>query len=428
MTGLPIVPGLSRRHLLMSASAALATLGAPRALRAQATPHVVVVGGGFAGATCAKYLKLWGGDALRVTLIDPRRSHVSCVMSNLVLTRELSLGDLSFDLTALEAYGVEVVRNKVTGVDPDARTVALKSGDAISYDRLVLSGGVSFRRVDGWDPKKMPHAWIAGGQTRILRDQLEAMPAGGHFILTIPLSPYRCPPGPYERACTVAALMRARGGGGRVTVLDANPDIQAERATFNRAFFDLYSDIIDYRTNVILDGVDSDTGAVYTLAEAFQGDVVNILPTHRASGLVRKAGLVPKGSNWAPVDPLSYESTLDGFENVHVIGDSQGTGQPKSGHMANAQAKICADAILRLLNDEPIDTPERMASVTTNSACFSPITLDEASWLTAAFAYDVETDQMRLVQGSLAEARSWSRGNFRDMYDWADNLWADTFK
>jgi hypothetical protein len=160
---------------------------------------------------------------------------------------------------------------------------------------------------------------------------------------------------------------------------------------------------------------------------SFGGDLLNIIPTHQASALVRDAGLVPAGSDWAPVDPLSYASTEPGFEDVHVIGDSQGTGQPKSGHMANAQAKVCADAIIRMLNGEAIDTPERMANVTTNSACFSPITGSEAGWLTAAFYYDTTTGNMTLRQGSLAESGGWSGDSYRKMFVWANNLWADTF-
>ncbi len=348
-------------------------------------------------------------------------------MSNLILNRSLGLKDLKFPLSGLERYGVTLVRGSVNGVDPEAMTVELKGGTTIGYDKLVLSGGISFVNPEGWSAKTAPHAWIAGGQTTLLRKKIEAMPAGGTFIMTIPPSPYRCPPGPYERACTVAEILSSNPGA-RVVILDANPGIQASKVTFTKAFSQLYAGIIDYRTNVAVTAVDADAGEVHTSSGTFRGDVLNIIPTQRASGLVRRAKAVPKGGRWAPVDPLSYASTLAGFEDIHIIGDSQGTGQPKSGHMANAQAKVCADAIVRMLRGEAVDSQMRLNAVTTNSACFSPITGDAASWLTAAYAYDISTGQMKLVPGSLAEAGGWSRGNYREMFDWSNNLWTDTFK
>lgn len=254
------------------------------------------------------------------------------------------------------------------------------------------------------------------------------MPGNGVFVMTIPPAPYRCPPGPYERACTAAAILKARGGRGKVIVLDANPDIQAEKATFSKAFSTIYKDIVSYRPGVTVKSVNAATREVVTSAGRISGDVLNIIPPQRASALVRKSGVVPSGSDWAPVDPISYESTLSGFSGVHVIGDSQGTKQPKSGHMANAQAKVCADAIVRLFNGEAINSADRLANIVTNSACYSPITASEASWLTAVFGYDVATGQMVLRPNSLAEAGSWSAGNYRQMFSWAKNLWADSFK
>lgn len=420
-------PKKSRRDVLMGATAGVVALAAPARVGAAGPSHIVVAGGGFAGATAAKYLRLWGDPSIRVTLIDPKANHTSCVMSNLVLNRELTLKDLKFKLATLMTYGVNVVRDKVVKVDHDAMTVELKSGATVEYDKLVLSGGISFIRPDGWNTLTAPHAWIAGSQTVRLRKKIEEMPADGTFILTIPPSPYRCPPGPYERACTVADMLQSNPKA-RVLVLDANPGIQASKSTFTKAFGGLYRDIIEYRTNVAVDAVSDDGRAVHTSAGTFTGDVINIIPTHRASALVRRAGLVPDGDRWAPVDPLSYASVLPGFEDIHVIGDSQGTSQPKSGHMANAQAKVCADAILRQLNGEAIDDIARTRAVTTNSACYSPITSNESSWLTAVFAYDETTGQMKVVPGSLAEAGGWNRENFRDMFDWSNNLWTDTFK
>jgi hypothetical protein len=291
----------------------------------------------------------------------------------------------------------------------------------------VLAPGIGFHHIPGWDKQKAPHAWIAGGQTTLLKNQIQAMPDNGTFVMTVPKSPYRCPPGPYERACLVADyLIRTKGQYSKVIVLDANAGIQAEKETFSHAFNSLYINNIEYHTDVELEAVDADQRVAITSKGNFQSDVLNVIGNQRSPGLIHQSGLTD-GGDWAPVDPLSYASTLAGFERVHVIGDSQATNQPKSGHMANAEAKVCADAIIRQINGEPLDSPERMASITTNSACFSPITNTKASWLTAGFAYDPASGQMKLVPDSLGEAENWSRGSYRDMFTWADNIFADTF-
>lgn len=423
---------LTRRTLLQMIPATAAISMAPR-LKAGLPHRVVVVGGGFAGATAAKYLSMWSAGALDVTLVEPRAGHVSCVMSNLVLNGRLKTADLTFDYQKLAARpGLQVRRDRVVQIKPAAREIQLKSGDWLAYDSLVLAPGIRFDKVPGLEPDKVPHAWIAGGQTNLLRRQIRDMPAGGTFVMTIPRSPYRCPPGPYERACLVADILRKRGGSPKVIVLDANGGIQAERDTFSRAFNGIYRDIIDYRADVQLDGVDSDGRYAYISKAgielpAVRGDVLNVIPRHGAPQLLVKSGLTvnTSGAQWAPVDPATYESTL--AEGVYVIGDSQATGQPKSGHMANSQAKICADAIVRRAYDLPVDSAERLDNITTNSACFSPITATEASWLTAVFRYNRDTGTMGLVPGSLGEAHRWNSENFEQMFSWSENLFADTF-
>ncbi|PLW67685.1 FAD-dependent oxidoreductase [Pseudohalioglobus lutimaris] len=416
---------INRRNFIKATSLAAAASSAPGILRAQSgSARVVVVGGGFGGATAAKYLKHWGGDKVDVTLIDPRARHTSCVMSNLVLNGELPLKDLRFgygDLTS--KYGVQVIKDSVKRIDPTARELTLKQQVPVNYDVLVLAAGISFKKPRGWIANKNPHAWIAGGQTRLLKDQLQAMPAGGTFVMTIPRSPYRCPPGPYERACLVADMLQSNGGG-RVVVLDANEGIQAEEETFSRAFDQLYGNVVEYSAGVELGVVDSNANVVETSLGDFSGDVINIIPTQRAGGLVRNNGLTD-GGFWAPVDVTTYESTLAGFEDIHIIGDAQGSGQPKSAHMANAQAKICADAILRKLASQPTDHAERLQNITTNSACYSPITRDTASWLTAVFQYDMDKGAMALAH--IAEAGEWTRDNYSEMFDWANNLFADVW-
>jgi sulfide dehydrogenase [flavocytochrome c] flavoprotein subunit len=239
--------------------------------------------------------------------------------------------------------------------------------------------------------------------------------------MTVPPSLYRCPPGPYERACAVADFVSRHKPGSRVVLLDANADITAARNTFSTAFSGVYKDIIDYRTGVQVQGVDSDARVVTTSAGEFAADVLNIIPAQRAPQLIIDAALANAGGGkWAGVDPLSYQSTA--VANVHVIGDAQGTAQPKAGHIANAEAKVCADAVIRLLEGSaPLASPK------TNSACYTPITSGTASFLTGAFRYDAASGSMQAIPESMGEASAPSSRYYREMFDWADNLFADTF-
>jgi hypothetical protein len=421
---------LNRRSFLKAAGATAAMASAPTIAKAATSPHVVVIGGGFGGATLAKYLRMWSGYSFNVTLIDANAGHVSCVMSNLVLNNRTDLSKLRMRYWNLTSkFGVNVVTAKVVEINNRSQQVTLDTGDKLDYDRLALATGIGFKDIPGIDYDITPHAWIAGPQTSLLANQIQSMKTDSTFVMTIPKSPYRCPPGPYERACVVADIFVRNGitspDKPRVVVLDANADIQAEKHTFETAFSTLYRNIIDYVPNASVQSVDSATKTVHTSAGDFQGDVVNIIPEQQATSLVIDAGLTDTYRRWAPVDPLTYESTEYGFEGVHVIGDSQGTKQPKSAHMANSQAKICADAIIRSLSGLPTDTDERMDNVTTNSACYSPVSYDEASWLTANFYYDKYAGVMKLRH--IGEADTWSRESYREMHAWADNLFYDSF-
>ena len=425
----------SRRRFMRGLAGAAAVALAPAIVRAQAIPQVVVVGGGFAGATAAKYLRMWSNNGVGVTLIEPNPAHVSCVMSNLVLNNSLPMSALTLNYDVLRTrFGINIVADAVLGIDGANRRLQLRSGNSMAYDRLIVAPGIAFGSVSGWSAARAPHAWIAGSQTSLLRTRLQAVPVSGRFIMTIPKSPYRCPPGPYERACLVADFLGRRNGiiGGRpkgappkVIVLDANEFIQAERATFTRAFTTIYRDIVQYYPNATLKAVDPLGKSVSTTAGDFAGDLVNIIPPQRAPALLTGSGLTA-GGLWAPVNPISYESGVPGFAGVHIIGDAQATRQPKSAHMANSQAKVCADAVLRMLAGQATDGTERLRNLTTNSACYSPITNRQASWLTAVYAYNAATGSMDV--SSLAESERWSSGQYEDMFGWSQNLWADSFR
>jgi NADPH-dependent 2,4-dienoyl-CoA reductase/sulfur reductase-like enzyme len=416
----------NRRTFLqfLGASAALAAF--PASLKAQpGVPRVVVVGGGFGGATVAKYLKHWGGGGVHVTLVDKAPAHVSCILSNLVLTNARNLASLTFDFdTLVNTYGVEFVQAEAVGINDAGNRLELGTGASLPFDRLALAPGVGFDDVPGLEFDKVPHAWIAGPQTTLLRNQLAAFPRRGSFVITVPPAPYRCPPGPYERACLLADYLRLRRLRPKVIVLDANPFPVAERHTFETAFSTTYAGIIEYHPNVTLDSVDSDRRIAYVteggIGTSYDADVLNVIPPNKAGPLAFAAGVVPAGGRFAPVNPLSYASIVP---NVHVLGDSQNQGV-KSGHIANSESKICADALLRFFAGEAPD-PEPV----TNSACYSTISTRTASWLTAVFAYNgtAVPPAMQAVGASLGESDKPSSDNFQDMFDWAAGLFADTF-
>lgn len=415
---------MNRRQFIkfLGAASAVSALSATKGIGAATTaPRVVVIGGGFAGATAAKYLKLWGGN-IDVTLVDANAAHTACILSNLVLTNALSMSRITLGYDNLRnRHGVRVLQGRALAVDPVGRQVQLADGTRLPYDRLVLAPGIDFLPIPGWDANRVPHAWQAGPQTTLLKNQLAAMPARGSFVLTVPKAPYRCPPGPYERACIVADYLKRTKPGSRVIVLDANAQIIAEPHNFGRAFNEIHKGVIEYYPNAAVTGVDSSTRTVHTTLGSFSASVLNVLPNMQAGRVVRAAGLaVDATGRWAPVDVLSYASTA--YSDIHVIGDSQASGQPKSGHMANAQAKICADAIVRAFAGlAPNPAP------TTNSACYSPITAKTASWLTAAYQYDPATRSMKVVGDAFGEADEIDGDNYEAMFKWANSLFGDAF-
>lgn len=412
----------SRRNFLKALGGATALASFPTILNAATSgPRVIVVGGGFAGATAAKYLKHWSPE-LNVTLIEPKAKYQSPIMSNLVLNGQLSLDQITFSYDTLaQKYGVNVVTDWVSDVDGVAQKVTLGSGDVLEYDRLILAPGITFNPVEGHDLNKVPHAWQSGEQVTMLQQQLEVMPAGGTFVMSIPPKPYRCPPGPYERACVVADYLKKNNPGSKVIVLDGNEDILVEKEIFGHAFDVTYAGIVEYHTEVVITGVDSDELIVSTESMTdIKSDVLNIIPEQSAGAIIKSAGLINVSDRWAGVNPLSYESTA--VNNIHVIGDSQGTGQPKAGHIANAEAKVCADAVIRLLNNGlPYEAPM------TNSACYSPVSADTATWLTAVYSYDSATESMQKVAGSGGSAPEASKNNYEEMFVWSNSLFGDVF-
>ncbi len=410
--------------------------------------NIVVIGGGMAGVTAAKYLRLWGGVDINVTLVEPSAMYTSNIMSNLVLNGSRTINSLAYGYTSVAAkYGVVVKQAWVQSVDTAGKSVTLSNGSTLPYDRLIVAPGIEFMNAFGLTQSdyesKTPHAWRAGPQTELLRQQLAAIPLDGTFVMTIPKAPYRCPPGPYERACLVADFLKThKGAASKVVVLDENASIQAEVHSFTEAFTHIHNGVIDYRPGVTNIQIDPDTKAVsfkdaQGLPVTILANVVNPIPPQRAAGSdggwLAQTGLnnsvsngVPDG-RWCVVDVLSYESTA--VKDVHVIGDAASCGLPKAGHVANQEAKICADAIIRTLGGQQPDS-----APVANSACYSPITATTASWLTAVYQYDAVNKKMALAANggvttgaTATEAGAIDTENFRDMNTWFNTLMSDSY-
>jgi NADPH-dependent 2,4-dienoyl-CoA reductase/sulfur reductase-like enzyme len=388
----------------------------------------------MAGTTAAKFLRLWGGTGMDVTLVEPNATYYSNIFSNMVLTGERTLSQLSFNYsTLISKYGVKVQPYSVKNIDPAGKKVILSNGTILSYDRIILAPGIDFEPLalsgTASNKAKIVHAWKAGSQTTSLQNQIKAMTKSDTYILTIPPKPYRCPPGPYERACVVADYLKRTKGGGKVIILDANPAIQAEPVNFNNAFNTTHKGIITYVPDAPVTAINADTMTVTTPKGSFKGKVINAIPTHKAGDLIVNSGLglanapgpnsVP--NKFAAVNVLTYESSA--IPGIHILGDSSATTQPKAGHIANAEAKVCAAAIIELFSYPDGSTVNQ--TPVTNSSCFTPITKTTASWLSVVYKY--QNGVMVATGNGVTESNGYNSENYEDMLKWFNNLMSDTF-
>jgi sulfide dehydrogenase [flavocytochrome c] flavoprotein subunit len=416
----------SRRRLIGAAGGlgALALAGcATGASGGPSIGRVVVVGGGFGGATAARYLKLWGGN-VDVTLVERNTSFVSCPISNLVLGGYREMADITRGYDGLKALGVKVVQGDVSAIDAAGKKVRLASGGELPYDRLVVSPGVDFMwdQVGGLqaavDGGRVLHSWKAGPQTLALRQQLQAMADGGVVAISIPKSPYRCPPGPYERACVIASYLKTAKPKSKLLVLDANPEVQSKKALFEKAFKELYAGTLEYRANAELKEV---AGNVAKLEfEDVKADVLNVIPPQRAADIARSAGLINVNNRWVGVNWLTMESTA--VPGVHVLGDATFPAalMPKSGHMANQHAKVAAAAIVQLLKGQPVNaTPVVM------NTCYSFVGARDVIHVASVHQYDAADKTFKTVPGSGGVSAAASQIEGRYALSWAQNIWSD---
>ena len=335
------------------------TSGSAGEIMAKTGRRVVVVGGGYGGTIAAKYVRMLD-SSIEVVMIERNKTYVSCPFSNYYiggLMNDLSPLTISYDKLAAN-HGIKMVYTEVTGVDPASKTVVTSAG-TLQYDRLIMSPGVDFRteEIEGYDantPSVIPHAWKAGEQTILLRKQLEAMADGGTVIISMPLTPYRCPPGPYERACLIANYLKQHKPKSKLVLLDANPDVVSKKPLFTKAWNDFYKDIFTYVPGKKVTKVDAAAKSLVVEGlEDHKGDVVNFIPPQRAGAIAVKAGLVGPDKNWCPVDATTFESTI--HKGIHVIGDASVAGaMPKSGYSANSEAKVCAQNVVNLMNGKEV--------------------------------------------------------------------------
>ena len=419
---------MNRRTFLKSSggAATVAAIGGCASVGGSG-PKVVVVGGGYGGATAAKYLKMWGPH-LNVTLVERNEEFISCPISNLVLGGSQTMKDItvSYD-TLAKKYGINVVRGEASAVDVEKKVVRMANGDSLPFDRVILSPGIDFlfEDIPGLNnaaaQQRVMHAWKAGPQTVALRKQLESMKDGGVVAISIPTAPYRCPPGPYERACQIANYFKTAKPRSKVLVLDANDDVTSKGPLFKKAWADRYAGIIDYRPKHTVVDVDAATNTLkFEFNDDVKAQVLNVLPAMRAGDIAVKSGLATANKRWCEVDFLTFESKA--AKNIHVLGDAIQIAalMPKSGHMANQHAKTCAAAVIALLGGQaPNPAPIY------NNTCYSFVSPDEVVHVASVHAYNAGAKTMTVVAGAggVSAAASPLEGAYA--FGWARNIWAD---
>ncbi|HET6757037.1 MAG TPA: FAD/NAD(P)-binding oxidoreductase [Burkholderiales bacterium] len=419
---------LTRREFIkfVSAGAAAASAyGCASVGGAKPIGKVVVIGGGYSGATAAKYIRLWAPN-VEVTMVERDSQFISCPLSNLVLGGSRTIESLTVGYGGLGKHGVKVVQDEVQNVDAAKKQVTLAKGGNLAYDRLIVAPGIDFiydlvpglKSVEAQE--KVLHAWKAGPQTVALRKQLEAMPDGGVYALWIQKAPYRCPPGPYERACQVAFYFKNHKPKSKVLILDANPEIVSKKGLFTKVWEERYKGIIEYRPNSELEDVDAKTLTAKLTFDSVKADVLNVVPPHGVGKIARQTGLITANDRWCGVDFLTYESSV--HKGIHVLGDAivAAPAMPKSGHMANQHAKVCAAAVTALLRGQPVN-----ASPMQNNTCYSFVTDKDVIHVASVHKYDAEKKTMVTVEGSggVSAAPNELEGTYAN--SWAQNIWND---
>jgi sulfide dehydrogenase [flavocytochrome c] flavoprotein subunit len=392
----------TRRNFVLSVGAlgaATSVLGWPVAGQAKTSGgRVVVIGGGFGGASCARYLRRLSSD-IDVTLVERDSKFMTCPFSNAVLGGLYDIDFITHRYDALrDKYGVKIVHDSAVDIDVDAKKVRLAAGSSLQYDRLVVSPGIDLRwgAIEGYDEAAsaiMPHAWKAGEQTMILRRQLEAMPDGGVVIIASPANPFRCPPGPYERASLIANYLKKNKPRSKILIFDAKPKF-SKQPLFEQGWQTLYPGMIEWISESeggAIDAVDVKAMTVNpTFGDPQKGDVINVIPPQKAGSIAEVAGLADE-NGWCPVDQHTFESRMQ--QDIHVIGDASiATPMPKSGFAASSQGKVCATAIVASLSGQEMPDPSYV------NTCYSLVGPDYG--ISVAAVYRLGDDGIAAVQGA----------------------------
>jgi sulfide dehydrogenase [flavocytochrome c] flavoprotein chain len=428
---------IQRRGFLQS-TAAISLLGLGACASTASIPSkakVVVIGGGYGGATAAKYVRMLSDYKIDVILIESNDAFISCPISNLVVGGSKQISDITSAYSGLSKnHGITVVKDMATAIDSNSKTVTLARGATIAYDKLVVSPGVELMMgsIEGLaqaqSSGQILQAWKAGAETVALRKQLQDMPDGGTFAITIPLAPYRCPPGPYERACQVAWYFKQAKPKSKVLILDGNPDVTSKGALFKKVWAEQYKGMIEYRADHKVTAVDAKTSTVkFEIQEDFKASVLNVLPSMRAGTIAQQAGLNNQANNrWCGVNYQSFESTA--AKDVHVLGDSIqiAPGMPKSGHMANSHAKVAAAAIVAQLSGWEINP----APMLTNT-CYSFVDDKNVVHVSSVHEYVAAEKTFKTVAGSGGVSAIDLKPEVTQLegiyaMNWAQNIWADT--
>ncbi|MGB5567721.1 MAG: FCSD flavin-binding domain-containing protein [Sedimenticolaceae bacterium] len=418
----------TRRKFLKVAggAAAVSTIGFPAIIGAAGSKKVVIVGGGVGGATTAKYIRM-ADPSIDVTLIEPNAEYYTCFMSNEVLSGHRTMDSIKVTYDGLRGHGVNVVHDTVTDIDAAGKKVMTAGGKSFEYDRCVVSPGISFEdNIEGYDAaamEKMPHAWKAGEQTVLLRKQLEAMPDGGVVAIAAPPNPFRCPPGPYERACQIAMYLQAKKPASKVLILDAK-DKFSKQGLFTQAFERHHAGMIEWipaEKGGKVTRVDAASNTLYVGDTAHKVAVANVIPAQKAAAIASKAGLTDD-KGWCPIDGRTFESTMQ--KGVHVIGDAAISGLPKSGYSANSEGKVCAAAVVDLLNGREPGDPSLV------NTCYSIVGPNDA--ISVAMVYALKEGKLDKVEGAggLTPKDSSPEMRAREVnyaYSWFDNIKKDSW-
>lgn len=422
---------MDRRHFIGHSAATLGLLvgfsGQARANLQKA--EILVIGGGYGGATAAKYLRLFSNNTAKVTLIEPNASFVSCPLSNLVIGGSRKLAELTSPYDNLsKRHGIKIIQDSVASIDPDKKTVKLVSGKTLPYDKVIVSPGVSLmmNSIEGLAQANKAgvtlQAWKAGAETVALHKQLASMRDGGTYALSIPEAPYRCPPGPYERACQVASYFKQNKPKSKVLILDANQDVTSKGALFKKVWAEQYAGMIEYLPKHNVTAVDAKTKTIkFEIQDDLKADVLNLLPAMSAGDIAVKTGLANSNGRWVNVNFINFESTAQ--KDIHVLGDSiqVAFAMPKSGHMANQHAKVAAAAIVAELSGWEMNP----APVLTNT-CYSFVNAKEVVHVASVHQYITAEKTFKPVPGSggVSPGPTTLEGVYA--WGWAHNIWADT--